>query len=104
MEQYVLANTSILVLIMITTWIYLGYRLYKAMTKRRLEKQYITLATLKTGNDHQRTNKVTHRGSSPMPDLTDTDISDTSSEEDNSDSDSDSETNESTYITIEVVD
>ena len=39
LEQFIIANTTILTMVLITTWIYLGYRIYKATRQRKLERQ-----------------------------------------------------------------
>lgn len=58
LEQFIIANTTILTMVLITTWIYLGYRIYKATRQRKLERQYLPLSV---------------RDASPIPELTDTD-------------------------------
>ena len=72
-EQFITLNTTIISLILITTWLYLGYRIYQATQKRKTEKSYMIVSYTNTqSNPRSRTSSI--------PELTDTDIS---SEEDN---------------------
>ena len=72
-EQFITLNTTIISLILITTWLYLGYRIYQATQKRKTEKSYMIVSYTNTqSNPRSRTPSI--------PELTDTDIS---SEEDN---------------------
>ena len=87
LEQFLSVTIAVLLLILITAWIYLGLRLYQAVKKRKLEKRYVIVTdasdrSLAYARYDRKRARVT--SSSSMPDLTDTDNSST---EDYSDDD-----------------
>ena len=101
LEQFIGIIITVLLMILVTAWIYLGHRLYRAVKKRRIEKRYVivTDACSHSQTLHRHYLKSAKPAStSPMPDLTDTDVSST---EDDSDGDtSEEESRESTKVII----